>query len=178
MQMAPNLVGARNQQSSARNNNRPRLKVVPRASNPELKPPITYISIATPPVGIHRSRAVASPALHTHLLNCASTLTQPLGANALLDITRRASLTAPFRTHWPTNWIDKEDSHRAIWLRLRAPRKMQGRVRATRRGAGEGREINTSTWARSAGEFESRKCAHGERGKGETDNDIVKLVLC
>jgi hypothetical protein len=39
MQMAPNLVGAGNQQSSARNNNPPALESRP-ANNPEPKPPI------------------------------------------------------------------------------------------------------------------------------------------
>jgi hypothetical protein len=59
--------------------------------------------------------------------------------------------------------LDKENNHRAIWLLQRTRRKMLGRVRATLQGAGEGREINISTWARSAGELESRKCALGER---------------
>jgi hypothetical protein len=146
---------------SARNNKPPALESRP-ANNPEPKPPI----IATPPTCIHPTRAFASPALYTDLLNCTPSLIKPLGATALLDITRRASLTAPFRTHWPTNWIDRENCHRAIWLLLRARRKMLGRARATPLGAGEGRETNTSTWARSAGELEElRKCALKEIGR-------------
>lgn len=160
MQMAPNLVGAGNQQSSARNNNPPALESRP-ANNPEPSRPLSL----PPPTCIHRTRAFASPALYTDLLNWTSTLIPSLGATALLDTTRRASLTAPFRIHRPTNWIDKENSHRAIWLLLRARRKMLGRARATRLGAGEGRETNTSTWARSAGELESRKCALKEIGR-------------
>jgi hypothetical protein len=131
------------------------------ANNPEPSRPLSL----PPPTCIHRTRAFASPALYTDLSNWASTFIQLLGATALLDTTRRASLTAPFR--WPTNWIDKENSHRATWLLLRARRKMLGRARATPLGAGEGRETNTSTWARSAGELESRKCALKEIGRME-----------
>jgi len=174
--MAPNLVGARNQQSSRQETTTARLSfgLDPRTIRNRSR----ALSLTTPPTDLHLTRAVASPALYTDLRNWTPTLSSPPGANALFWILRAARRSPrPFAyTGRPTGPVERKRIVAQYGCCESDQRCQTGRAQHAWAEGEDGKSIFRRgqgwpvSWSRAI-------CALGEQ-KNVTDIGIVKQVLC